>query len=361
MLNALQMPHGPLPLPAFLPDATLGVVRAVGFDDVERCGTPAVVMNTFHLMQKPGSSTVRALGGLHRMTGWTRPIVTDSGGFQAYSLIRENPRYGRLDDHGISFRSGDEQRKFQLTPEKCIQLQLGYGSDVVICLDDCTHGDDPVEVHRVSVERTIAWARRCKREYERLIEQRSLSDGGRPLLFAVIQGGTHRDLRQRCAAELLELGFDGFGFGGWPLDRQGELLTETLAYTRELVPREFPLHALGVGHPENVVAGYRLGYEIFDSALPTRDARHGRLFAFARGVGLNGDWLRIVRPQDNRHIKSTDPISAHCDCFTCRAHSLGYLHHLFKVGDSSYLRLATIHNLRFMAQLMERLGSAGRA
>jgi queuine tRNA-ribosyltransferase len=361
-LESLQLPHGTIALPAFLPDATLGVVRATDFADVEGCGTQAVVMNTFHLMQRPGSSTVRALGGLHRMTGWARPIVTDSGGFQAYSLIRENPRHGRLDDHGITFRSGDDQRKYQLTPEKCVQLQMSYDTDVVICLDDCTHPDDPAEIHRTSVERTISWARRCKREYCRLLEQRKLAPEKRPLIFAVIQGGSHPDLRGRCASELLEIGFDGFGFGGWPLDRQGNLVTEPLALTRNLVPRELPVHALGVGHPQHVVTCYRLGYEMFDSALPTRDARHGRLFAFTTkpmgpDAGLSGEWLTYIHPQDNRHIKSLDPVSPLCDCHTCSSYSLGYLHHLFKIKDALYLRLATIHNLRFMTQLMERLAT----
>lgn len=356
----LNLPHGTIPLPAFLPDATHGVVRATGFDDVAHCGVQAVVMNTFHLMQRPGSSTVRALGGLHQMTGWKKPIVTDSGGFQAYSLIRDNPRQGRLNDQGITFRSGEEKRKFQLTPEKCVRLQMTYGTDVVICLDDCTHVDDPIEVQRTSVDRTIAWARRCKQEYLHILEQREVPPEKRPLIFAVIQGGPYPELRERCATELLEIGFDGFGFGGWPLDRQGNLVAEYLAITRQLVPAAFPVHALGVGHPENVVACYRLGYELFDSALPTRDARHGRLFAFtteAAGVncGLEGQWLSYVHPQDNRYIKSADPISDLCDCLTCASYSLGYLHHLFKVNDSLFMRLATIHNLRFMAQLMERL------
>jgi queuine tRNA-ribosyltransferase len=356
----LDVPHGSIALPAFLPDATQGVVRSVGSDDLTRCGVPALVMNTFHLMQRPGSSTVRALGGLHQMTGWARPIVTDSGGFQAYSLIRENPRLGKLDDRGITFRSEQDKRKFQLTPEKCVQLQMSYDTDIVICLDDCTHVDDPIEVQRASVQRTIAWARRCKHEYLRLLEERKVPPEQRPLIFAVIQGGPYRELRERCATELLEIGFDGFGFGGWPLDRHGKLLVEHLAVTRQLVPSSFPTHALGVGHPENVLECHRLGYELFDSALPTRDARHGRLFAFttrASGAdaGLQGEWLSYVHPQDSRHIKSLDPISPLCDCLTCTKYPLGYLHHLFKINDSLYMRLATIHNLRFMSQLMERL------
>jgi queuine tRNA-ribosyltransferase len=363
----LHLPHGEVRLPTFLPDATLGVVRSVDSLDLERCGIEAVVMNTFHLMQRPGSSTIDALGGLHRMSGWQRPIITDSGGFQAYSLIRQNPRYGRLSDKGITFQPEGAPRKYSLTPEKCIQLQLSYDADIVMCLDDCTHVDAPLDDQREAVERTIDWARRCKREFERIMGQKRLSDEQRPLLFAVIQGGGERELRRRCTEALLEIGFDGFGYGGWPLDSEGNLLTDMIAYTRELVPADFPMHALGVGHPANVLACMRLGYDLFDSAMPTRDARHGRLYAFTptaltpapsptRGRGesssLKGDWLTYVYINDNKHIKANRPISPFCDCLCCSRYSLGYLHHLFKINDSLYLRLATIHNLRFMTKVI---------
>jgi queuine tRNA-ribosyltransferase len=313
-------------------------------------------MNTFHLMQHPGSSTVQALGGLHRMAGWRRPIVTDSGGFQAYSLIHQNPKNGQIGDRGITFRpDGSSSRKFQLTPEKAVQLQLSYGTDVVICLDDCTHVDAPLEVQQVSVQRTIDWAKRCKQEYKRLLDQRKTPEDQRPLLFGVIQGGGFRDLRLRCAEALLEIGFDGYGYGGWPLDAGGNLLIELLAYTREITPAEFPLHALGVGHPPSIVDCTRLGYQLFDSAMPTRDARHGRLYVFKTEIGLQGDWFGYVYARDDKHIKADRPISPYCDCLCCTNYSLGYLHHLFKIEDTLFLRLATIHNLRFMARLMERL------
>jgi queuine tRNA-ribosyltransferase len=332
-------------------------MRSVDSADLARCGVQGVVMNTFHLMQHPGSSTVQALGGLHRMSGWQRPIVTDSGGFQAYSLIRQNPKNGSLTNNGLTFRPGGSHRKFTLTPEKSIQLQIGYGADIVVCLDDCTHADAPLETQRESVERTIAWARRCKDAFERLVEQKSLPPEQRPLLLAVVQGGGSRDLRKRCAEELLEIGFDGFGYGGWPLDGDGNLLADILAYVRELVPSEFPVHALGVGHPPSVVACARMGYDLFDCSLPTRDARRGRLYAFASDVlsSVGEDWFSYVYATDDKHTKSDTQISAHCDCPCCTGYSLGYLHHLFAVKDSLALRLATMHNLRFMTQLMTRL------
>lgn len=356
----LDLPNGRLELPVYLPDATYGMVRSVDAVDLENCQVQALVMNTFHLMQKPGSSTIQGLGGLHKMSGWTRPIVTDSGGFQAYSLIRQNPKFGKLGEHGLTFTPEGSDRKFQLTPEKTVQLQLSYGADVVICLDDCTHADALRSEQERSVERTVAWAKRCRLEFDRLLEQKRLAPNKRPKLFGVIQGGAELDLRRQCAEALLPMNFDGYGYGGWPLDGEGNLLSEVLAFTRDLVPVQYPMHALGVGHPQNVLACYELGYGLFDSAMPTRDARHGRMYSFKNSqeepeYGLAGNWLAYVYIQDERHVKSDWPLSMGCDCLTCRRYSAGYLHHLFKMGDHLYFRLATIHNLRMMTELCERI------
>lgn len=357
----MLLPHGSLPLPAFLPDATQGVVRAIDSLDLEQCEVQALVMNTFHLMQRPGSSAITALGGLHALSGWRRPIVTDSGGFQAYSLIRQNARYGHITEKGIVFQPESAARRFLLTPEKSVQLQLSsYGSDVVVCLDDCTHVDDPPQTQRESVERTIAWARRSKAEFVRLVEQKRLAPARRPLLFAVVQGGGDHDLRRRCAEELLAIGFDGFGFGGWPLDSEGRLLSDIVALTRELIPAHLPLHGLGIGHPENVVACARLGYTLFDSAMPTRDARHARLYCFTEDPetsSLTGEWFSYLYVNDERLRRQNGPVSSFCDALCCSRYTAAYLHHLFKINDALFLRLATIHNLRFMTRLMKRLGA----
>ncbi len=351
-----------LSLPAFLPDATSGYVRAVDSRDLENIAIQAVVMNTFHLMQKPGSSTIQAFGGLHHFADWPGMIVTDSGGFQAYSLIHQSDKFGTLSDRGIIFKPEGKNRKFILSPEKSIQLQISYDSDVVICLDDCTHVDAPREEQKCSVKRTLDWAKRCKQEYLHQLDQRQTEEKNRPYILGVIQGGGVPDLRKKCAEGLLEIGFDGFGYGGWPLDGQGKLLTDIVALTRELVPQEFPMHALGIGHPINLVKTYRLGYDLFDCALPTRDARHGRLLAFTVPPDsplIGEDWMEYVYIQDKKYIKADDPISAFCDCPVCRHYSLGYLHHLFKTSDWLYQRLATLHNLRFMTQLTQRLRNHG--
>jgi queuine tRNA-ribosyltransferase len=346
-------------LPIFLPDATFGVVRALDSTDLQRCGVEAVVMNTFHLMQKPGSSTIHSLGGLHQMSAWERAIITDSGGFQAYSLIHQNPKNGRIDDAGIHFLPEGSTRKFLLTPEKTIQLQVSYDSDIVICLDDCTHADAPEADQRDSVRRTIAWAKRCKKEFTRLMADKKIEPSNQPRLFAVIQGGGIPNLRRECAEALLEIGFDGFGFGGWPLDSKGNLLEEILALTRSLIPTTYPMHALGIGHPENILKSFKFGYEIFDSAMPTRDARHARVYVLNPGESFNGDWMKYLYLNDDKQIKEDRPIDESCDCPTCSHYSLGYMHHLFKVGDTLFFRLATLHNLRFMTRLTDRLKNLG--
>jgi len=219
------------------------------------------------------------------------------------------------------------------------------------------------------VRRTLQWARRCRSEFDRQWEQqcdkqaaerpRSAAEGvARPLLFAVVQGGGSRDLRKRCADGLLEMGFDGYGLGGWPLDSQGHLLLDIIAYIRELIPGTFPLHALGVGQPANVVACAQLGFGLFDSTMPTRDARHGRLYRFSSAPSrstLSGDWFSYVYISDAQHIRADAPISPYCDCLCCSRYSLAYLHHLFRIKDTLFYRLATIHNLRFMVQLMDQL------
>ena len=363
MVKELNLPNGRIQLPLFLPDGTQGVVRSIDAADLETAQMQAVQMNVFHLMQKPGSSTIQALGGLHQMAGWQRPIFTDSGGFQVYSLLRQNAKIGSINDKGASFKPEGSDRKFNLTPEKSVQLQLSYGTDVVICFDDCTHVDDDFAEQEKSVKRTIAWAKRCKDEFVRIVEQKKWPDEKRPYLIGVVQGGSSKELRAQCAHELLEIGFDGYGYGGWPLDSDGNLLEEMVGYVRELIPNEFTLHGLGIGHPANVVKCTALGYNIFDSTMPTRDARHGRLYTYTvdpqtSKLDAAGNFFKYSYIKDKKHVKANHPISEWCDCPVCSRYSLGYLHHLFKLNDNLYPRLATIHNLRFMTQLMENLRDA---
>lgn len=357
-MKSLSVRSHNIPLPVFLPDATFGYVRSLTAEDLRAIGIPAVMMNSFHLMQKPGSTVVHALGGLQKFSGYDGMIMTDSGGFQAYSLIRQNAKFGSLTDKGIIFFPEGSQRKLLLTPEKSIQIQFSLGADIIICLDDCTHVEADHQEQSLSVSRTLSWAKRSKAEYQRQITSRRIQHAKRPLLYAVIQGGGDLDLRKRCAEGLLELGFDGFGFGGWPLDEASNLLIDILAFTRSVIPNEFPIHALGIGHPVSIVKCFNIGYDMFDCAMPTRDARHGRLYAFTQSKPLlseSGEWFKFVYLNDEENTRRDQPISPDCSCPVCTQLSMGYLYHLYKMKDSGYNRLATIHNLSFMTQLIESL------
>ncbi len=357
----LVLPSGQLLLPAFMPDATFGVVRSLDSRDLKECGVDAVVMNAFHLMQRPGSSVITKSGGLHDFAGWTGPIVTDSGGFQAYSLILQNSKWGSITDNGLIFHSTHSGRKFLLTPEKSIQLQLKYGSDLLICLDHCTHTSETFESQDRSVARTIEWARRCKHEFMRRVHRTSKRLTCRPLLFAVVQGGGNYELRRRCAESLMEMEFDGFAYGGYPLDARGNLLVNMLEFTRKLIPPEYAMIALGIGHPSNIRECLRIGYELFDSSMPTRDARKGRLYSLQKDLSQSSQrstskTFRYCYIKDRRHVKSKEPVLQDCRCPACSNYSLAYLHHLFKIHDTLYVRLATMHNLYFTTKLVHEEG-----
>jgi queuine tRNA-ribosyltransferase len=355
--DALDTRRGALPVPTFLPDATRAGVRGVTSEDLRGIGIEGVVANAFHLRRRPGARVVQAAGGLHRFMDWDGPILTDSGGFQVWSLIRQDPNRGVIRDNEVIFREPETGEKWNLTPERVVNLQFQLGSDIAVCLDDCTDADAPTEEQEHSVERTIRWARRCREEFDRQVAQRG---GEAPLLFAVVQGGAVEALRRRCASELAAIGFDGYGFGGWPLAADGTLLSEPMRWVAESLPAAAPKHALGIGRPDHVVSAFALGYSVFDSALPTRDARHGRLYAFrpgwsSRRPSAGDDFFRAVRIHDQPHRVDHGPIEEGCDCPVCARHSIAYLHHLSKVGDLSAERLATLHNLRFYARLFDLL------
>ncbi len=354
-LTELVTGHGTARLPAFFPDATRAIVRTVDAQDLQRCGIQGLIVNTFHLTHAPGVGLIKSQGGAHAFMGWDGPIISDSGGFQAMSMIRENARYGSVSDAGITFTNVDarNRRKLRLTPEKCIQIQFDLGSDVMMCLDDCPRADASKDEVAGSVRHTIRWAQECKAEYERQREARRLEDAERPRLFAIIQGGYSKQLRWQCAEALIEIGFDGYGFGGWPLNQEGELAEATLAYTARLMPDALPKYAMGVGSPEAILRCVEMGYDLFDCVLPTRDARHERLYCLDEGSDPFAYSFLYIG--DDKHKRDPRPISERCDCACCSHHSRSYLHHLFQIQDGLAQRLATIHNLRFYAQWMERL------
>ena len=358
--------HGTLRLPAFLPDATRGSVRCVDVGDLAGAGIQALMVNSFHLASRPGVRRIQRLGRLHRFMGWQGPIVTDSGGFQVLSLIRNNPAAGEIRPNEVIFRDPNTAEKIILTPERSVRAQLQLGSDVVIALDDCTGLQASPEEERRSVERTVRWFGRSHDEFERQRRQRG-AGADWPLLVGVAQGGTDPTLRESCVRDLLALGADAIGFGGWPIDEEGRLLTEMFSLVTRLVPPSMPIFALGIGKPEHLAALARLGRRfIFDCSLPTRDARRYRLYA------LDPDWevkiespaarfCRYVYLLDPPHADSAEPVDLTCDCACCQHYSRAFLHNLVKVKDSLAERLATIHNLRFYTRLIAHLTSVAEA
>ncbi len=359
MSRELKTPHGALPLPAFLPDATRAVVKSVDSSDLENCGVTGLVVNTFHLLTRPGVR-ILAASGIHGFMGWNRPIVSDSGGFQIYSLLAKDPALGEVTPDGFAYRASKGAKRVTLTPAKSIQRQFQLGADLMICLDHCMHPGEPPERHRESVENTILWARECKTEFVARIAASERLQDSRPLLFAVIQGGEDESLRRECAERLLEIGFDGYGYGGWPIDEDRRLV-ESVELVAGLIPEGFPKFALGIASPDHIVSCVRMGYDLFDGAFPTRDARRKRLYVFQG----NPDPLRLDAPsfhsrvflQDSRYADDRKPVDESCDCLCCRRYSRSFLHHLFNVDDPLAYRLATIHNLRFYMRLMGMLAN----
>ena len=357
-MEFLETKRGRLELPVFLPDATRAAVRTLEAAELEAVGVRALMVNVLHLSTQPGVDVIRSLGGLSRFMGWPHTVASDSGGFQIFSLITENKKYGSVLNKGFLYRPGGVRAKRLFTPEKSIKNQLDLGADILFCLDQCTHpeADDSVQID--SVDRTIKWAGQCKREFNRRTEE---NPEKRPLLFAVIQGGNNSELRRKCAESLLEIGFDGFGFGGWPIDDEGRLV-DMAAETAGYVPPEFPLHALGVGKPENIISATKAGYTLFDSTLPTRDARRKRLYAAAgtldRSSIRDKSFYKYLYIEDRKYIRDPRPVDENCSCPCCLKYSRGYLNHLFRAKEDLAPRLATLHNLAFFSKLMAAVAGA---
>lgn len=358
-LEELSIGNKKIHFPIFFPDATKAVIRSLDSFDLKRVGVEGIVVNGFHLMSNPGVTVLRSLGNIKYFMGWEGLVVSDSGGFQLLSIIRENKSHGSVNADGVIFYHGSKGSKKKLTPEKSIQVQFNIGSDILICLDDCPSINASMEENLSSVNRTIEWAKRCKEEYQRQLDIRKIEKNYH-LLFAVIHGGNNKNLREKCAEELIKIGFDGFCFGGWPLNKDHKFDNEILSFTANLMPDDLPKFALGVGNPKAVVDCFKMGYNMFDCVLPTRDARHQRLYAFPQ-IPENFDILsnekvtEFIYIMDHKYLRDTRPISIFCDCYTCKNYSRAYIHHLFEINDSLAQRLATIHNLRTYTKLFEIL------
>ena len=357
MLKNLKTKTANIQLPAFFPDATKAVIKSVGAFDLNLCKTDGLVVNTYHLLNDGMIETIQHFGGIHKFMHFDKPVISDSGGFQVMSLIRNNPKNGKIEGTGIKFKMEGTGKTLYLTPQSCIETQIKLGSDIIMCLDDCTNPEESHAEQIKSVERTITWAKECKKAFTKLTKPLKQ----KPLLFAIIQGGNNKELRKKCAKALIKIGFDGFAYGGWPVDGNKKFLSEILKYTAALMPDNLPKYAMGVGKPENITECVGMGYNMFDCVLPTRDARHKRLNIF---TDVQRNKYEYVYLGSGKHKNSTEPVSNYCDCVTCKNYSRGYLYHLFKIEDALSVHLATIHNLRFYAMYMENLrkviSAAGR-
>lgn len=320
-----------------MPVGTRATVRAIGIDDLEAIGAEVVLANTYHLMLRPGAEIVATLGGLHSFMDWTGHVLTDSGGFQVFSLAPE------VDDDGVTFRSTYDGSTHRLTPESAVAIQHDLGADIQMVLDVCPPLPSPPEVVRLAVERTADWARRS-----RVAHDRFRVDGSTQALFGIVQGGTDVTLRKESAERTVEIGFDGYGIGGLSVGEPREEMLPALAAAIELLPPDRPRYLMGVGDPVGLVEAIVLGVDMFDCVLPTRLARHGTI--------LTGQGRMNLR--NHRYVTDAEPLDADCRCSVCSRWSRAYLRHLLRVQEPSALRLLTIHNLHWMLELMGRARAA---
>jgi len=330
----LLTPHGAVPTPVFLPVGSQGVVKTLTPEEVKTLGFNMVLANTYHLYLRPGIEVIEKLGGLHKFMGWEGAILTDSGGYQIFSLAPLR----RVSDEGVTFRSHIDGSQHRLTPELVIQYQESLGADIIMVLDECPAHDDSLEKVKKATERTNRWAERCLKAQRRPDQA----------LYAIVQGGIFPELRRQSAQYLASLDFPGYAIGGLSI---GEPKKVTLAMIEETVaclPENKPRYLMGVGSPEDIIEAVARGVDIFDSALPTRVARNGALFS----------WEGRKNISNAAYKEMEQPIVADCDCYTCRNFSAAYLHHLFSCDELLAYRLATIHNLSFIAKLMAKIRGA---
>jgi queuine tRNA-ribosyltransferase len=394
----LKTKSGVIHTPFFMPDATRGFVRSLSGQDLEKINIGPMVVNTYHLYLQPGIETIKKAGGIHNFMNWHAPLLSDSGGYQVFSLIHKNPKLGKITDEKVIFKSPLDGSKHELTPEKAIQIQFDLGVDMMVCLDDPPPNDYSKEKIKKAVERTIAWAKRCKVEYEKQIKKRKISEKNRPLLFCVIQGGEYLDLRKKCVEELIKIGFsaqggpalgwDGYGFGARHVDGDGTFLEEVLRETASFIPENSLRFALGVGTPEDIVRCAAMGWDMFDCVIPTREGRHGRLFVWDKkpndkfqisnfpaiagprqGGGksdpndkISNDknkkkksFYETININNKKYKNDFAPVDPDCDCELCRNYTKAYLRHMFAMKEPLAMRLASMHNLKFYLDLMEKI------
>ena len=332
--GTLRLPRGSIRTPAFMPVGTSATVKAMTPEELREIGAEIILANTFHLMLRPGTEVIEAHGGLHGFMHWDKPILTDSGGYQVFSLCDMRD----ISEQGVTFSSPVDGDKVFLGPEESIMVQHQLGSDIIMCFDECTPYPVSEEDARLSMELSLRWANRCRVTHQ----------DHRAALFGIIQGGVYHHLREDSLAGLIDIGFDGYAIGGLSV---GEPRDEMLGVLDQLVtkmPASSPRYLMGVGKPEDIVEAVRRGIDMFDCVIPTRNARNGHLFVD------NG----IIRILNSRYRKDTRPLDEHCGCYTCRHYSRSYLRHLAMNNEILGARLNSYHNLYYYQQLMQGLRRA---
>lgn len=333
-LGRLTTAHGVIETPAFMPVGTQGTVKGMLPRDLKEIGCQILLGNTYHLYLRPGAETIRELGGLHRFMGWDRPILTDSGGYQVFSLGAMR----KISEEGARFQSHLDGSYHLLTPESVVDIQEALGSDIAMALDECIPSDATRAYVSASTERTLRWAERC-------IQARNKKD---QLMFGIVQGGIFPDLRQWCVEKITPMPFEGFAVGGLGVGEGEELLQSIGGFTVALLPEDRPRYLMGVGRPEDILTAVRAGFDMFDCVLPTRNARNGTLYTSRGKLSIKrAEFAHDPRPPDEA-----------CGCYCCRNFSRAYLRHLFLAGEILSSQLNTLHNLYFYHRLMERCRNA---
>ena len=364
-LGELKTKHGIIRTPCFMPIATCGSVKSIDSIEMEKLGANIILGNTYHLYLRPGDKLIKKFSGLHNFMNWQKPILTDSGGYQVFSLAKMR----KITEEGVSFQSHIDGSRHLLTPEKSIEIQRNLGSDIIMVLDECAPYPASKKYIKESLELTTRWAGRCKDYFEKTqsikYKSQTKHKTQRALLFGIVQGGIYKDLRKKSAKQLLELNFDGYAIGGVSVGEPSEKMLRVIDWTTPFLPEDKPRYLMGVGKPEEVVSAVARGIDMFDCVIPTRNARHGTIYKFKN----KNSKLKVAEKQDNNfyellHITNEKfksdkkPIDKNCGCFTCQNYSRAYLRHLFASGELLALRLASIHNIYFYLELMKRIRNA---
>ena len=333
--GTVHLNHGDVQTPAFMPVGTYGTVKGMLPRDIEAIGADIILGNTFHLWLRPGTDVIDKFGGLHQFMHWGKPILTDSGGFQVFSLGAMR----KITEEGVHFKSPIDGAKVFLSPEKSMQIQYSLNSDIVMQFDECTPYPATHDEAKKSLELSLRWGQRCLDEHNQL--------GSTNALFGIIQGSMYEDLRKQSLEGLLGIGFDGYAIGGLSVGEPKDEMMEVLDYIPDLMPADKPRYLMGVGKPEDIVEAVRRGVDMFDCVMPTRNARNGHYF-----VTGDVDNAGIIRIRNSQYRHDERPLDPECDCYTCQNFSRAYLYHLNKCKEMLGAQLATIHNLRYYQRLM---------